>query len=138
MLRPGGRLALSVWREASRNPWVSLGGRVLVEQGLVPPPDPTAPGMFTMASDERMRELLEGAGFALERAEDVHVLFRYADVDKYVSSARDTGGMFARAWRDASENERQAMKVQLGDAFTPFSVEGGYELPGVALCVAAT
>jgi hypothetical protein len=46
--------------------------------------------------------------------------------------------MFARAWRDASENERQAMKVQLGEAFTPFSVQGGYELPGLTLCAVAS
>jgi SAM-dependent methyltransferase len=137
VLRDGGRLALAVWREAPRNPWVSLAGRVLVERGLVPPPDPDAPSMFGMASDERMQALVEGAGFTIERAEDVHVLFRYADVDDYVSTARDTGGAFAQAWDAASEDEREAVSAQLADVFTPFTVDGGYELPGVSLCVLA-
>jgi SAM-dependent methyltransferase len=138
VLRPDGRLALAVWREAARNPWVAIAGRVLVERGLVAPPDPGAPGMFSMASDERIRELLEGARFTLERLEDVPVLFRYGDIEEYVLTARDTGGMFARAWGEASEDERQAVTAQLAEAFTPFAVDGGYELPGVTLCVAAT
>ena len=138
VLRPGGRLALAVWREAPRNPWVSIAGRILVERGLVEPPEPGTPGMFTMASDERMRELLEGAGFAVERLEDVPVLFRYRNVDDYVGSAVDTGGMFARVWGDASEEERQAIKTQLADAFEPFAVDGGFELPGVAFAVVAS
>ncbi len=61
VLKPGGRVTLAVWREAQRNPWISIVGRMLLERGHVPPPDPGAPGMFTMARDERIRELLEGA-----------------------------------------------------------------------------
>ena len=29
------------------------------------------------------------------------------------------------------------MKARLGDEFAPFAVDGGYELPGVALAAAA-
>ncbi len=137
VLRPGGRLALAVWRDAARNPWVALAGRVLVQRGLVEPPEPGTPGMFTMAGDDRMRELLEGAGFTIQQLEDVPVLFRYADVDEYVMGAVDTGGMFARAWGDASPDGRKAITAQLAQVFAPFAVDGGYELPGVAFVVAA-
>jgi len=138
VLRPGGRLALAVWREAPRNPWVAIAGRVLVEGGYVAPPDPGAPSMFSMATDEGMRELLEGAGFDVERLEEVPVRFAYSDVDDYIASARDTGGMFATVWRDASEDERNAIRAQLVDAFAPFAVAGGYEFPGVAFAAVAT
>lgn len=33
VLRSGGRLALSVWGAPERNPWASIGGRILVERG---------------------------------------------------------------------------------------------------------
>jgi ubiquinone/menaquinone biosynthesis C-methylase UbiE len=132
VLRPGGRLALAVWREAPRNPWVSIAGRLFAERGLVEPPEPGAPGMFTIATDERMRELLEGAGFSVERLEDVPVRFVYADVDEYVATARDTGGVFARIWNAASGDERNELRALLADAFAPFSVDGRLELPGVA------
>lgn len=36
VLHPAGRLALSVWGAAERNPWASIGGRILVERGHIP------------------------------------------------------------------------------------------------------
>jgi len=137
VLRPGGRVALAVWRTADRNPWVSLAGRMLTERGLVPPPESDAPGMFVIASDERMRELLEGAGFTVERLEDVPVRFVYDDVDSYVESARDTGGTFARAWDAASDEERESIRAELEKLFAPYATDGRLVLPGVALAAAA-
>jgi SAM-dependent methyltransferase len=43
VLRPGGRLAFSVWAARERNPALSLVGRVLESKGHIPPPDPEAP-----------------------------------------------------------------------------------------------
>ena len=138
VLRPGGRLALAVWRSAEQNPWISIAGRMLVERGLVPRPEPGTPGIFALASEERLRTLLEEAVFAVERMDDVPVSFLYRDVDDYVRRARDTGGMFAMVWREASEDERGAMDGQLEEAFAPFAVDGGYKLSGVALVAAAS
>src|SRR5687767_2083080 len=46
VLRPGRRLAFSVWGAPADNPWASLVGPILVAKGLMAPPDPTAPGIF--------------------------------------------------------------------------------------------
>lgn len=138
VLRVGGRLALAVWTAPERNPWIMIVGRMLVERGLVPSPEPGAPGMFSMAGEERTRALLEDAGFTVGRLEEVPVLFVYADVDDYVLRAQDTGGMFAKVWREASDEEQATMKAKLADSFTPFAVDGGYELPGVALAAVAS
>jgi hypothetical protein len=137
VLRPDGRLVLAVWRGPEHNPWVSLAGRVLVGRGLVPPPDPEEPGMFTMATDERVRSLLEEAGFTSVRSEDVPVRFVYRDIGEYVALANDTGGAFYRAWGQASEAEREAIGRELTEAYVPFAVDGGYEVPGLALVVVA-
>ena len=138
VLRPDGRLALAAWCSAERNPWISIAGRMLVERGHMPRPEPGAPGIFSMASEERTRTLLEEAGFAAVRIEEVPVRFVYRDIDDYVRRARDTGGAFARVFREVSEDEREAMTAQLDEAFAPFAVDGGYELPGVALAAIAS
>jgi SAM-dependent methyltransferase len=138
VLRPGGRLVFAVWRGPEKNPWVSIGGRVLVELGLVSPPEPGAPGMFVMATDERVHSLLEDAGFATSRIEDIPVRFEYRDIDEYVEVGTDTGGMFATAWNAASEQERAAIKQQLAEAYAPFAVDGGYVVPGLALVAVAS
>jgi hypothetical protein len=93
--------------------------------------------MFTMADEEHTRSLLDGAGFEEMRFEDVAVVFGARDVDDYVQSAVDTGGMFAVAFGKASAGEQEAIKAELAEAFAPFATEDGYELPGVALCAVA-
>jgi SAM-dependent methyltransferase len=137
VLRPGGRLALAVWSTPDRNPWISIGGRILAGLGLAPPPEPGEPGMFVLADEQRLRDLLERAGFEVERIEEISLLLGYDDVDDYVSSARETGGMFARLWSAATDEQREAIRAGLVEGFVPFAVDGGYELPGVAVAASA-
>jgi SAM-dependent methyltransferase len=138
VLRPGGRLALSVWGAPERNPWASIGGRILVERGHIPPPEPGAPGIFSMASEERTRVLLEGAGFSAVRTEEVSVLFAFGDLDEYERWIMEVAGAFAMVVRGLSKREREALKAQLEAAFAPFMADGGYTLPGVALTAIAS
>jgi len=138
VLRAGGRLAFAVWRGPEQNPWVSIAGRMLVERGVVPPPEPGAPGMFVLADDERLRGVVEGAGFAIDRLEDVGADFRWDDVDDYVEVARETGGQFGKAWDGASAEEQAAMKAELEERFEPFRVGDGFAMTGVAACVLAS
>jgi SAM-dependent methyltransferase len=138
VLRPGGRLAFAVWREAERNPWASIAGRVFVELGHFQPPEPGAPGPFALAEDELLRRLVEEAGFTIERLEDVEARFSFRDVDDYVAVVRDTGGQFARAWAAASDADRLALTDELHRRFEPFRVLGGYAFTGVAACVLAS
>ena len=137
VLRPGGRLVFATWRGPERTPWVSIGGRILVARGLMPPSEPGAPGMFVLAEDERVHELLAAAGFADVQVESVPVRFVSGDVGEYVASAVDTGGAFARAFAQASEEEQEAITEELAVAFAPFAEDGGYVLPGLALVAIA-
>jgi SAM-dependent methyltransferase len=137
VLRPGGRLALAVWGPPERNPWAAIGGRMLMERGHMPPPEPGAPGIFSMGSEERIRAMLDDAGFAGVRVEEIATRFSFSDVDDFVSFAADTGGPFAMVIRGLADDELETIKAQLAEAFAPFA-DGGYELPGVALVAAAT
>jgi SAM-dependent methyltransferase len=137
VLRSGGGLAFSVWSSGARNPWISVAGRVLVAHGHMPPPEPGEPGMFVLGDEELLRRLVGDAGFSNVRMEDVSVRNNYQSVDEYVRRSSEMGGMFARAWAEATEEDRQQMTDELREAFAPFAVEGGYELPGVSLCAVA-
>ena len=138
VLRPGGRLALAVWSTPERNPWISIGGRILAELGLAQPPEPGEPGMFVLADEQRLRGVLEDAGFEVERIEEIPLLLGYDDIDDYVSSARETGGMFARLWSAATDEQRDAIRAGLIEGFVPFAVDGGYALPGVGVVASAS
>jgi SAM-dependent methyltransferase len=137
VLRDGGRLALAVWASAEEKPWTSILGRILVERRLVPPPEPGTPGPFALADEELLRATLEGAGFAVRRLEQLQVLHVYRDLDDYVHRLSETARTFSAIWRDASDELRDALRADFADAFAPYAVDGGYELPGVAVCVVA-
>jgi SAM-dependent methyltransferase len=138
VLRPGGRLALSVWGAPERNTWASIGGMILVERGHMPRPEPETPGVFSMASEERTRVLLDGAGFRSVRTEEVAVRFAFRALDDYEQWVLDVAGPFAIVVRGLPEDEREVLRARLKEAFVPFATDGGYELPGVALCAVAS
>jgi SAM-dependent methyltransferase len=138
VLRTGGRLALSVWGAPERNTWASIAGMILVERGHMPPPEPGAPGVFSMASDERTRGLLDGAGFGSVRTEEVPVRFAFQGLDDYEQWVIDVTGPFAIVVRGLPEDERGVLRARLREAFAPFATDSGYELPGVALCAIAS
>jgi SAM-dependent methyltransferase len=138
VLRPGGHVALSVWSAPERNPWASIGGRILIERGHMAPPDPGGPGVFSMASEERTRALLEGAGFTAVRTEEVPMRFAFRNLDDYEKWVAEVAGTFAMVVRGLPEREREALKSQLTEAFAPFVADAGYELPCVALCAIAS
>jgi len=138
VLRPGGRLALSVWGAPERNPWASIGAMILVERGHMPPPEPEAPGVFSMASADRTRTLLERAGFSSVRTAEVPVRFGFRDLDDYEQWVIDVAGPIAMVVRGLPEDERELLRARLREAFVPFAADGGHELPGVALCAVAS
>lgn len=64
-LKPGGRLAFVCWRGLKENPVIRL--PMEAARTLVPPqprPEPGAPGPFAFADPDRLRTILEDAGFS--------------------------------------------------------------------------
>jgi SAM-dependent methyltransferase len=138
VLRQGGRLALAVWGAPERNPWAAIGGMILIQRGHMSPPEPGAPGVFSMAGEEHTRGLLESAGFTAIRTEEVPVAFAFGDVDEYVRWSSDVAGPFAMVIRRLPDHERDAIREQLAEAFAPFTSGRGYELPGACLTAIAS
>ena len=76
-LRPDGTLALLAWRALQENEWLmKLRGALAVGRQL-PMPPPDAPTPFALAEPERVRTILESAGFGdveLEPIDEMMVL----------------------------------------------------------------
>jgi SAM-dependent methyltransferase len=138
VLRPGGRLTLAVWSAFERNPFFGIIGVSLVQRGYIEPPEPApAPGPFSMASAQRTEGLLRRAGFAEARTEELPGRFVLPDIDEYLSVIADTAGPFALALRGLDAPDRAAVRTDVEDSLRRFAVDGGYELPCVALCAVA-
>jgi len=138
VLRPGGRLAIAVWDEAAKNPWATIPGRALIARGLAEPPDPSAPGMFTLAADGAVQELLEDAGFVEVSVEAVEIKRPYPNVDAYLHETRDLSMVFSEAIESAPDEEQVAVAGLIADALTPFTQpDGSLLIPGSSLVAAA-
>jgi SAM-dependent methyltransferase len=133
VLRPGGRLAFSVWGSAEANPWASLPGRILVSRGHMTPPAPSAPGIFALADPDRVRTLVIGAGFAPPQLEEVPRHRHFASFDDYWGYLTELAGGISPILRALPQEERHAVREQLREAAAPFAADSGYNLPGLCL-----
>jgi hypothetical protein len=112
--------------------------RARARRAHTPPPAPPAPGVFSLASEARIEALLDGAGFGSVRTEHVPVRFAFRDLADYERWVSDVTGPFAMVVRGLPEHEREVFRARLNDAFVPFSADGRFDVPGVALCAVAT
>jgi SAM-dependent methyltransferase len=135
VLRPGGRLAFSVWASRERNPALSLVGRVLELQGHIPPPEPEAPGAFAMADPERTQELVVRAGFAEPEIEEVSFRFSFVNQEAFWRYLTETSASASPVLRSLPTTTQEDIREQVHEAARPFHSGEGYAFPAVCLNV---
>ncbi len=138
VLRPGGRIALAVWDQPDANPWATIPTRALAEVGHAPPVSDGGPGMFALASRERLRELLLDAGFLAPELDAVAITRTYKDAQAYLAETLDLSPMFRSAWTELPDFARAEVSAQLAELTQPFSgADGSLVLRGQSLVAAA-
>jgi ubiquinone/menaquinone biosynthesis C-methylase UbiE len=138
VLRPGGRAALAVWNDGSHNDWATTPGRALVTLGFAEPPDPSAPGMFTLAAPGRLGELLEAAGFTEVIVESVSLERSAPSLEDYIADQADLSVGFAEVFRELSEGDRARVRDEIAALAAPFvSADGWVRFPANSLVALA-
>jgi ubiquinone/menaquinone biosynthesis C-methylase UbiE len=139
VLRPGGRAAFAVWDSPERNPWATIPSRAMIALGHAQAPDPTAPGMFRLAGDGRLQELLESAGFVEVGVDRVRLERHYADLDLFIEETVDMSPMFSDAFRELTESAQHEVIEQVTAGAQEFvAPDGSVTLPGISLVAVAS
>jgi len=139
VLRPGGRLALAVWNAPSTNPWLVLPEALMIERGLIAAPRAGAPGPLALDDPDRLRDLLETAGFEDIEIEAVAQERREASVDAFWDQQLDLSRNFHDAVMSLTEPESDALRAQLQVRLAPFiHTDGRLALPASSLVAAAS
>jgi len=84
-LRPGGRLALTVWQEVAANEWITLIDEALGEPASEESPDEPAayaPGPFSLADRELCASLIRSAGFVDVSVDPLSIPLAFGSVDE--------------------------------------------------------
>jgi SAM-dependent methyltransferase len=128
-MRPGGRVTFVCWQKIADNPWLLVPlGAVAQELPLPAPPPPDAPGPFAFADAERVRGLLERAGYGGVAFEDLRlaVSFGGGTLDEAVEFALEVGPASA-ALREANVGPDVRARVvgAVRAALEPFAAESG-------------
>jgi ubiquinone/menaquinone biosynthesis C-methylase UbiE len=138
VLKPGGKLAFSVWGGPMDNPWVTHVGMVLTNRGTPPQNDPFGPGgMFSMSEHDRIRELVSAAGYENVEIEDMEVHWVFEDFDQSWAFTTELAGAIAVLIEDMDEAELAEFKEEVRASSETYRSGKGYDFPGKTINVLA-
>jgi ubiquinone/menaquinone biosynthesis C-methylase UbiE len=139
-LRPGARMVFACWRPPRENPWLMLPLQAAYRHvPRLPEVGPEEPGLFSFASEQRVRRILEGAGFSAIRLEPVDPSFDLADghgVDRAVETALGIGPA-SRALDDQPPELRVAAAEAIRAVLEPYQDGNRVPLRGAIWIVSA-
>ena len=122
-LRSGARAVFACWREPRENPWLMLPLQAAYKHvPRLPEVAPEDPGLFSFASESRVRGILERAGFGAIRLEPVDLSFDLAEghgLDRAVELSIGIGPA-SRALDDQPAQLRVAAAESICAALAPF------------------
>jgi SAM-dependent methyltransferase len=130
VLRPDGHVGLAVWDAIEHNPWALLPATELRERGLTQPPSPGAPGPFALGEKQKVRDLLEDAGFDEVWVEPLDLLQRASSFDEFWETTLDIARSFHDAVLARPESEIAEIRASLAARFKPYTAQdGSIEIP---------
>jgi SAM-dependent methyltransferase len=138
VLRPGGRVALTVWGPREQNPWLGLVFDVVTAQTGTPVPPPGLAGPFSLEDSDRLAGLLAGAGLAEVEVDELPTPYRAGSVEEWWGRTTALAGPLAQRLAGLPEPARQALLVRARVAVRAYETPAGLELPGLALVASAS
>lgn len=137
-MTPGGRLAFVCWRSVMENAWAFLPAGV--GRRLIGAPqqaaDPHAPGPFAFADADRVRAILEEAGWKGVRIEAFDAPMPLGADARDAALCTGKVGPLAAMLREA-EDKRAAVMDALTEALKAYETPAGVSLPGATWIVSA-
>jgi ubiquinone/menaquinone biosynthesis C-methylase UbiE len=139
VLRPGGKLACSVWGGPADNPWVTLLGMVMTMRGRPPQGDPFGPGgMFSLSDHDTIRKLMADAGFEHVEIEEMPVAWTFPDFEAYWAYLSDLSGQLAALMAELPEEEMAEVEKDMRAQAENYRSENGFTFPGRTVNVVAS
>lgn len=124
VLKPGGRLAASMWSVISDNKGHYALAQALETRGVKPALKP-----FSLGDPAAARAALEGAGFTLDAFRTEEVIARYPSVEAFVNGVAAGAPATRHALAQLSAEDRAGFLSDVQATLAPYVDEAGPALP---------
>ena len=115
VLKPGGRIATSVWNVPEKNFWVTAIMGTIANNMQLPQPPPGAPGMFRCAKDGFIAGLFSAAGLKHISQEEVGGKMPCDSAEHYWTLMNDIGAPIVAALSKADDATKEKIKQEVVD-----------------------
>jgi len=113
VLKPGGRIAASVWNVPEKNFWITAIMGTISRNIELPPLPPGAPGMFRCAEDGFMSDLFSKAGLKNISLYEITGKLNSKTTDVYWEMMTDIGAPIVAALNSADDDLREKIKNEV-------------------------
>jgi ubiquinone/menaquinone biosynthesis C-methylase UbiE len=137
VLKPGGWVAAAVWSAAEKNPSIGLAMAAIKQLIELPPPDPTAPGIFRLANPGELASLFQQAGLIDATDQEFLGEWSYASAEQYYTSLMEIAAPVQNLMAKLSDTQKQEVKRLILQAASQFTRSDRVAFPMVVRMVSA-
>lgn len=133
VLRPHGRVALSVWGPRQRNPWLGIVFDSISTELGTPLPPAGVPGPFSLDEAATLRSVFVAAGFPEVDVSELATPYRAASVEEWWIRTAALAGPLAQRLALLPEPAADALRERAAEAIGVYATTDGLDVPGVSL-----
>ena len=137
VLRPGGWVAAAVWSAPEKNPSIGLSMEAIKKVVELPPPDPTAPGIFRLAIPGDLAGMMQQAGLIDITEQEFLAEWSYASADEYYTSLMEIAAPVQNLMARLSAAQIQEVRRLITQAAAPYQRGNRITFPIAVRMVAA-
>lgn len=136
VLKPGGWVATAVWSVPEKNPSLGVAMGAIRQVIELPPPDPTAPGIFRLAKQGELAELFQRSGLTEVTDHEFSGEWSYASPDEYYTSLMEIAAPIQNLMANLTDVQTQEVRRLIVQAASQFKRGNRVTFPFVAKIVA--
>lgn len=138
VLKPGGRIAASVWNAPDKNFWITAIMGTIQRNMKLPSPQPGAPGMFRCAADGMITDLFVQVGLKHVSQKEIRGRLNCKTADVYWDMMTEVGAPIVAALSTADEAMKEKIKREVFQSVKERYPDGNVLIDSSALVIYAS
>lgn len=127
VLRPGARFAALVFTAPANNSFMAQPMAILLRHAGKSSPAPGQPGIFALAGDRVLEELMKDSGFTDVKTRIVRAPLRLPNVSAALEMMQQAFGAYRAVVADLSDADKSKAWGEVYECLKQFQINGGFE-----------